>query len=103
MDMPFFGGVIVLIAVLYLVFWLFDKFRKEKPVQETRGSIDMLCSFRCGLIGGALMVGLGILSLAVGDGGLALQGIALLIAGIILLVLAAFGRCVPRKPASPGE
>ena len=103
MDITFFGGIIVLIAALYLIFWLFDKLRKEKPSQETRGTIDTLCSFGCAVIFGALMIGLGLLSLAVRRADLGLQGVALLVAGSVLVLTSVFSRAACKKPAAPEE
>ena len=103
MDVTFFGGIIVLIAALYLVFWLFDKLRKEKPSRESRGTIDTLCSFRCGLVSGALMLGLGLLSVLLPGADLVYQGVALLIAGSVLILVSALGRCGSRRPAAPEE
>ena len=93
MDITFFGGIVVLIAALYLIFWLFDKLRKEKPPQETRGSIDTLCSFGCAVISGG----------PPGGGALGLQGVALLAAGSVLVLTSFFSRAACKKPAAPEE
>jgi len=84
-DLTFLGGLLVLIAVLYIVFWIFDKFSKHKPEEPTRGSIDTLCSCRCGLISGGLLVALGLVSVMLRRDALALRGAVLLVTGLVLV------------------
>jgi len=100
-DITFFGGLLVLIAALYIIFWIFDRLHKGKPEQEPRGTIDTLCSCKCTLISGGGMVALGIISLAASPDQLGLRAAALLIAGVFLLVMGSVERKRGKKPPVP--
>jgi len=101
LDISFFGGLLILIAALYVIFWIFDRLHKRKPQQEPRGTIDTLCSCKCTLISGGGMVVLGIISLAASPSQLGLRAAALLVAGAFLLVMGSFGRKRAEKPPTP--